>query len=128
MTAVRTSALVFCGGLAGVFLRWSLIQVFPMPGSWAVYLINVFGSFLLGCLYGYSEQHTGARLTTAEGRLFFGTGLLGGFTTYSTFAVDVVQIGETAAIAGLIFASSQLLLGAGLALLGLWLGSRRRHV
>ncbi|QJC21928.1 fluoride efflux transporter FluC [Arcanobacterium buesumense] len=128
MTAARNTMLVFFGGVAGVSLRWSLIQVFPVSGPWAVYLINVLGSFLLGCLYGYSESYTCSWLTTTEGRLLFGTGLLGGFTTYSTFAVDVVQMSEIGSIAGIIFAGSQLILGACAALCGLWLGNREKSI
>jgi len=83
-------ALVFAGGTVGTALRELLaISVPPVAGVAVVIVgINVVGAFLLGLLL-----ETLAGLGADEGRrrqlrLFLGTGLLGGFTTYSALATD----------------------------------------
>ena len=58
------------------------------PGTgevpWATIAVNLSGAFLLGALMGASLQ--------TETLLFIGTGLLGGFTTMSTFGVETVSL------------------------------------
>ena len=61
--------------------RYGLGQA--LPGLWTVVWINVAGSFLLGALVtapGFSH----------DTRLILGVGFLGGFTTFSTFTVQIV--------------------------------------
>lgn len=85
-------ALVFAGGFAGTVLRAWLQET--VPTATAVLLqgvplttlaINVVGSFLLGWLVVAWARRT--RL-----RLLLGTGLLGGFTTYSALSADTVEL------------------------------------
>lgn len=59
----------------------SPLSSFPLP----VLLINVLGSFLLGL----TVSLVGRGLWPESVRLAFGTGVLGAFTTFSTFSVDV---------------------------------------
>ena len=58
------------------------------PGTggvpWATVAVNLSGAFLLGMLMAASLQ--------TETLLFLGTGLLGGFTTMSTFGVETVSL------------------------------------
>ncbi len=63
------------GGLGGV-ARYGL-SVF-VPGPWGLFAINVLGSFLIGVLMGLVPRPLV--------RAFFGVGLLGGFTTFSSYA------------------------------------------
>lgn len=64
---------------------WNVYQ--PIP----TLIINIIGSFILALLYSViTEQFK----WNNEIRWTFGTGLLGAFTTYSTFTVDVVQLIE----------------------------------
>lgn len=73
---------VFLGGGTGAALRWALSQA--IPGPWGVVLINALGSAALAAL-----AHPGLGASPAV-RLAVGTGVLGGFTTYSTFNLDLL--------------------------------------
>lgn len=86
--------LVFVGGVCGTWVRAELSNRFPVAADawpWTTFWINVSGALVLGVLLGLL-----ARLGDDSGwrrrvRLGLGTGVLGGYTTYSTFAVEVVE-------------------------------------
>ena len=86
---------------------------------WGILTANVLGSFLMGLLVEVSALvwQPGAAL-----RAFLAVGLLGAFTTFSTFALDVALLYERGALAlaGLYVALSVLLSVGGL-FFGLWL-------
>jgi len=65
------------GGLGGV-ARYGL-SVFA-PGPLGIFVINVLGSFLIGVLMGLVPKPLV--------RAFFGVGFLGGFTTFSSYAIS----------------------------------------
>ena len=74
--------LVSLGGAAGAVLRWAADGLAPAPGGfpWVTFAINLIGSFALALL---------PALTRRPGLvLFFGPGLLGGFTTLSACAEE----------------------------------------
>lgn len=79
-----TALLVGLAGLAGVLSRYGISSVFHGSAlPWATVGINVAGSLLLGILV--SGHHLGT-----DARTILGVGFLGGFTTFSTFTVQVV--------------------------------------
>lgn len=86
-TKLTPYALVFVGGAVGAGIRivlgqwWGSGFTFP----WPTFVINITGSALLGVLYGLTSASSEPR--SVQLRLLLGTGLLGGYTTYSTFAV-----------------------------------------
>lgn len=84
--------MVSLGGAAGAGARYLLGLVFPQPaGSFpaTTFAINVAGSALIGILMVLvTDVWTQRRLI----RPFLGTGFLGGFTTFSTFAVDIESL------------------------------------
>jgi CrcB protein len=110
-------------GAAGALLRFSVDRMvrarlgphFP----WGTFVINVSGSFALGLLIGAGEHH----LTGPSIPVVFGIGLLGAYTTFSTFAVDTVaflQRGEwRPALANVVLS---LTCGLGAAALGILVG------
>lgn len=111
---------VVVGGALGVLARAAILAgVEASVVPWVTLAINAGGSFLLGIVVGFlDDRHPDARA-------FLGTGLLGGFTTYSAFAVETtlwagtpwLAIGLAAAsiIAGAVGALAGLVLGRALA-------------
>ncbi|MGY1828694.1 MULTISPECIES: fluoride efflux transporter CrcB [unclassified Blastococcus] len=84
--------LAALGGALGALGRWGLAEAFPRsPGDlpWATLAVNLAGCLLLGVL-------TAVLVARAPenpwARPFLGVGVLGGFTTYSAFAVEVVGL------------------------------------
>jgi len=84
--------VIAAGGATGSMARYGLTVVVPArPGAfpWATFAINVTGCLLIGVLMVLiAEVWAAHRLL----RPFLGTGLLGGFTTFSTYTVDVQQL------------------------------------
>jgi CrcB protein len=71
--------LVSAGGVLGALARWSFGS-FGVVGTFAV---NLSGCLLIGIV---------AARTAGRVRLFLGTGVLGGYTTFSAYSVDAVQL------------------------------------
>jgi CrcB protein len=80
-----TTLAVGIGGLLGVLSRWGITRLTLHSEAllWSTVGINIVGSFLLGLLVA---EHWFGR-DVREG---LGVGFLGGFTTFSTFSVQVV--------------------------------------
>jgi len=112
-------AAVCAGGVVGALARHGLQEAFPhRPGGfpWVTFGINVSGCLLMGALMVLiTEVWTGGPLL----RPFLGVGVLGGYTTFSTYAVEVQQaIGAGAGHTALLYAAGT---PAG-ALAAAWLG------
>lgn len=86
---------VACGGAVGAISRHLLSgQVMRWAGSgfpWGTLTVNVLGCFLLGALVEFMALRWSV---TQEMRGFLVVGLLGGFTTFSAFSLDVVLLLE----------------------------------
>jgi CrcB protein len=98
-----TTLFVAVGGLLGVLARWGISRITLHSEAliWSTVGINIAGSFFLGLLV--AEQWFGRDLR--EG---LGVGFLGGFTTFSTFSVQVVleaDAGEPGRAAAYVVAS-----------------------
>ncbi|WP_336204186.1 fluoride efflux transporter FluC [Nonomuraea sp. LPB2021202275-12-8] len=82
---------ISAGGVLGALARHGVSVALPhQPGAfaWSTFLVNVSGCLLIGVLMVLvGEVWTGRRLL----RPFLGVGVLGGYTTFSTYAVDVQQ-------------------------------------
>jgi len=86
----RILGVIALGGIAGSLARYGLAEAIPhSPGSfpWATFLTNVLGCFAIGVLLARLGPGSHPLL-----RPFIGTGILGGFTTFSTFAVDTERL------------------------------------
>jgi CrcB protein len=81
-------AVIAVGGVLGAEARYGLSRWINHPAGtmpWSTVVINLVGSMLLGVLMAGIEARGAHRLL----RPFVGVGILGGFTTFSTFGVDV---------------------------------------
>ena len=111
MTTTTTSApmaaslYVALGGAVGAVLRYQVGRAADyLPESsagfpWVTLAINVFGSLCMGVLMGWLAKNSDGDNEAI--RLLIGVGLLGGFTTFSTFSAEMVTL----------FHRGQLLLG-----------------
>ena len=119
-----TRAAVMAGGALGTAGRWLLGLALPAAGpgwGWATLAVNLSGALAMGILVAWLATRTSSPLL----RPFAAVGLLGGWTTYSTFALDVHAIaGGGSALAAVGYVLATLLLGVGAALAGLLLGER----
>lgn len=115
--------LVFIGGGTGALARALLLAAWPSPlFPLPVLVINLVGALALGCLTGYLARREAAPRVRAT-RLLLGTGLLGGFTTYSTLALGLVQLGQDGRWgSALLYGGASLVGGYLLAVVGLKLG------
>jgi CrcB protein len=80
------------GGALGALGRWGVAEALPRDAAgWpgATLLVNLVGCLVLGLLIGALFPRSPASPWL---RPFLGTGVLGGFTTYSAFAVETVQL------------------------------------
>lgn len=116
-------ALVALGGAIGATLRHlaglAAIRLFGTGFPWGTMFVNVAGSLAMGILIAVLARRSG---TPYEVRLFLATGILGGFTTFSAFSLDVAVLwerGETTAAFGYVVASVIVSITALFA--GLWL-------
>lgn len=117
---LRRILLVAVGGTAGTAARLGLGLALPDVGGFpvAVLIANVVGALLIGVL--------AARLpASADLRLLLGTGVLGGFTTYSAFMTGTLALWADAPLLAAFSAVGSLVLGLGAAVLGLRLGRPR---
>ncbi len=110
--------LVAAGGVVGVVARYALgTTVSHETLPWMTVAINVTGSFLLGLLTASGDG------LPSEARTALSIGLLGGFTTFSTFSVDVLkQIEAGEAVKALVYVFASVVLGIGAAALGYYAG------
>jgi CrcB protein len=117
--------LMVAGGI-GAVSRYGVSKLFPFTGSefpTATVVCNLSGSLLLAVLVGrYATSHP-------QLVLVLGTGLLGAWTTYSTFSLEMVRLAEAGEVgrAG-VYAGVTLMGGALLSALGWWIGLQLRSV
>jgi len=87
-----TLATIAAGGILGAEARYGLSVAMPHGARefpWATLLINLTGCLLIGLLMSWLRRQPAAPPLL---RPFLSVGVLGGYTTYSTFAVDVQQL------------------------------------
>lgn len=101
MTARETGpaalGVIALGGSAGALARYGLTLALPTP--WATLLTNVVGCALMGVLMAALGR---ARAPHPLLRPLLGVGVLGGFTTFSTYAVEVLDLAGVARVGYLV--------------------------
>jgi len=122
LLALPPYVLVFLGGGVGACLRHALAllmgRAFPGNWPWGTLGINVLGGFFMGLFVGWLAAKGGEGGSQSL-RLLLATGLLGGFTTYSAFSLEVFNLfGRQAYLAAALY----VILSVGLSVAALWLG------
>lgn len=115
---LRRLLLVMLGGMIGTAARLAAGMLIPDAGGFplAIITVNLSGALLIGVLAGRLPR-------SSDLRVFLGTGILGGFTTYSAFAIGAVELAGAPWLA-VLFAALTLVLGIAAAALGLRLGRK----
>ncbi len=98
------SALVALGGGIGAWLRYAaglvwLRAIGPVAASafpWATLSVNLIGSLAMGLLAGWLARHGSGG---EQWRLLLGVGVLGGFTTFSAFSLELVNLAQRGSLA-----------------------------
>lgn len=119
--AFRWLALVAVGGAVGTALRMAVSAIVPSEGPFpiAVIVVNLSGAFILGWLLEALALRGQDTIARRGIRLGVGTGVLGGYTTYSAFALASDGLIDTDNLAvGLFIALPTVIVGVVLASLG----------
>lgn len=120
LRSMKTLILIAFGGALGALSRHGVSVGFMRlvgPGfPYATIAVNIFGSFLMGCLAGYFLQNG---VSSQPIKLFLTVGFLGAFTTFSTFSLDTITLFERGEVMP---ALSYVLASVFLSVFGLWLG------
>ncbi len=108
----------FIGGagryLLSLFLQQRLVSNFPI----GTLTVNILGCFFIGVIFGISEKGN----MSDEWRLFLATGILGGFTTFSAFSYESVNlIRSNELFYALLYIGASLLFGILATFIGVWL-------
>lgn len=116
--------LVLAGGALGSGARYLIAlwmaarfgAVFP----WGTLTVNVLGSFLIGLIATFADEH-GA--LSANLRVLLIVGLLGGFTTFSSFSIETLRLIESdTPIRAAVYVAGSLVLTLGAAMIGVAVG------
>ncbi len=124
--------LVILGGATGTAAREALSLAIPDLGGLSVstFVVNILGAFLLGALVESLARRGPDRGRRRALRLTLGTGVLGGFTTYSALAVETALLLGDEAVIGVAYALATLIAGVLSTFLGIAAGAahHRRSV
>lgn len=137
-TRYTSAGLVFLGGSVGTLLRYLVGLGFSEIGAahgvasllgprfaLDTLTVNLVGALLLGITVGFVTARGAPTRSQVQFRLFFGTGAMGGFTTYSTFAFqtsEMLALHEWGTAVSYVLAT--VIVGAVLSVAGLLVGRR----
>jgi CrcB protein len=90
--SLQWAVLVALGGASGALARGVTAALWATRFPWATMLINVLGSFAIGLIIARTNDPSS---THANWRALLATGFCGGFTTFSTFSWQTLELLET---------------------------------
>ncbi len=119
----RSLLLVGAGGAVGSMLRYAVSYAMNKyvqhPFPFGTFIINIVGSLLIGVLFGLASRN---QWLQEGGMLILATGFCGGFTTFSAFAlenVNLMQKGQS--VTAVIYIGLSVIVGLLLCRVGIWL-------
>lgn len=120
---MKTIFYIALGGGLGSVLRYltSLFFAKFQLGNFPLgtFIANVVGCFLIGVFFGYFEKQTGS---SQDLKFFLITGICGGYTTFSTFSNENIQLIHNNQIGmALLYTTISIIIGFGMTFLGLWM-------
>jgi CrcB protein len=123
MTDFKNIALVIFGSATGGTLRYILTLFFIAKEwnkfPWATFTVNLTGCFLIGVIYALTEKFTQGE---SQLKLLLATGFCGGFTTFSAFAIENLQLlKQHASATAFVYILLSVTLGIGATFLGFFL-------
>jgi CrcB protein len=90
---IRNILFVAIGGMLGSVGRFLLVglivNLLPYTFPFGTFLVNILGCFAMGSIVGIAERHASFN---SEWRIFLTAGFCGGFTTFSAFAFENVEL------------------------------------
>ncbi|MFN8276822.1 MAG: fluoride efflux transporter CrcB [Chitinophagales bacterium] len=109
---LREMVLVFLGGGMGSVLRLWMNRaavLWSIPFPYGTLLVNVLACLVLGLILGAGRER---QWISGGTLLFFSVGICGGFSTFSTFSAEVLQLMENGKLAAAaLYLGSSVLLG-----------------
>jgi CrcB protein len=116
---MSTAVWIAVGGALGTLARYGLVGLINQRGyPWGTVAVNIVGSFALGVLVGlWGAEHT------SNHQLALSIGVLGGFTTFSTFALDTISVWQNGSTGlAVVTVVVSVAAGIGAAVMGIGLG------
>jgi CrcB protein len=115
--------MIAIGGALGSIVRYAAVgYLTPMLGyrfPFGTFIVNISGSFLIGVAYVVIVEKA---IIPSEWRLFFITGILGGYTTFSAFSLEMLQMWQEGhVLLSIFYATSSVALGLLFAYVGMQL-------
>ena len=108
----------FIGGVCRYLISLLFVHKQPQGFPWATLIVNVLGCLLIGMLVGYAERWH----LSKEVRLFMATGILGGFTTFSSFSNETIILFHNGYYSyAIIYVAASLLIGLGVTFVGFYM-------
>ena len=120
---IKSFLIVGIGSFIGGTLRYGLStlmkQVCHQKFPWGTLMVNLLGCLVIGVLFGLFNKYSSV---SSPWCLLLTTGLCGGFTTFSTFANESIQMLQQGNIGGFIgYVATSIIAGISLVALGYWI-------
>ena len=116
---IRSLLLVGAGGALGSIARYAVSMLFAhyaICSHWATMLVNIIGSFLIGLLIPLLSNGV---------HLFAVVGFCGGFTTFSTFSSQALQLFQTGErLTAMAYVAASVVVSILMVLLGMYVAGR----